>query len=392
MSRLAIVQNADEPQILSTAEMLRAAGYDRVLVCGDELIAELRRVGMDTVLSHRQMEAMGYDRLPAGIGHATVADVARCDLFCEIKVRNLPHLLTRWPRLERRLAYLRVNGSQPEICPKGGDEVNVPVPVITACLWYGTERYRRLRAGPDELPRPGEQHHPFPADHYREISEARLRAYAAEADANRHARTGRCYVCWPPYPRAAEYLTNNRLAITQAKGYDAPYGLAHYLPSWGYRDAVEPIAALGVKLYGDRAPAGQIPHSAVRLLGETARALVHLKAVDCPGWALYEALLSGCPVVTGRMLNARMLAYPLLEDGVTCLEFGVPCSREWGRGPVEIDRCVADVRAALDRLKDPAENARIGQAGRRRLLDLMWSKDDPADVESFTAFCRENFA
>lgn len=379
---LAIIQNADTPQIESSAEMLRSAGYDEIKVCGKSLRDELQRIGCDTVLAVKQMISMGYDSLEGGIGEASLEDVDRCDLFCEIKVRNVPKIVERWPRLKGRIAYWRVNGAQPEICPKGGDEVNLPCPIITACLWYGTDRYRAGRS----------TQHQSDLEHLasRSITLDDLKREAATV--RRHDPSGMCYVFWPPYPRKAVYTENARLSRTKSGHYDAAYGVAHYMPAWGYGPIVNQVADLGVHLYGDRAPRGQIPHSVVGTIAQTALALVHLKSVDCPGWALYEALLSGCPVITPRLMNSRMLGYELLEDGVTCLEFGVPASLEYGRGDMAYEQCVADIAKALDRLRDPAENRRIGESGKQRLLDLMWSKDKAEDVSSFQEFCERNFA
>jgi hypothetical protein len=111
--------------------------------------------------------------------------------------------------------------------------------------------------------------------------------------------------------------------------------------------------------------------------------------VDCPGWALYEAMLAGCPVVIPRLMNSRMLAYCLLDDGVTCLEYGTHATLEYGRGDPLLDDCLTDIKNALDQLHDPATNRRIGEVGRLRLNGLMWNPE--RDGESFRAFCQRNF-
>ena len=104
MNKLALIQNGDSPQLESSAVMLRAAGYD-VKYCGPALRRELLNAGCDTVLSVEQMYSLGYDRLDPSIEPATLDDMERCDLFCEIKVRNVPKIVARWPRLHGRIAY-----------------------------------------------------------------------------------------------------------------------------------------------------------------------------------------------------------------------------------------------------------------------------------------------
>lgn len=375
MSRLAIIQNGDSPQLESTAVMLRAAGYDDVRYCGRALRNALQAAGCDTVLGVEQMYALGYDRVDGSIREASPADMDRCDLFCEIKVRNVPLVARRWPRLAKQIVYVRVNGSEPEICPRGGDEVNLPCPVVTACLWYGHPRYRITDASETKS-----------AENHREGPPITLDDILADHAALVPGDNGMAYTCWPPYPRSGDYDRTDRSTLA---GYEPPYSLCHSTGAWGYGPIVDDCVKLGVRCYGNRSPHGQVPHRAVAGIAARALCLVHLKSVDCPGWALYEALLSGCPVVTGRLLNSRMLAYSLLEHGETCLEFGVPASRRYGRGDMNYPQCLTDIAAALERLRDPAENRRIGEAGRKRLRDLLWTPE--RDGAGFRAFMARHF-
>lgn len=369
---LAIIQNGDTPQLESSAVMLHHAGYE-VKHCGKRLRDELKSVGCDTVLAVEDMYALGYDALDPSIKEASLNDMLICDLFCEIKVRNIPKITARWPRLAKRMVYLRVNGAEPEICPKGGDEVNLPCPIITACLWYGCERYKHGRGEATNL------------GHLagKSVTPEQLREWAAEA------KTGdndMAYTCWPPYPRSAEYDSIDRSRLTV---HAFPYCLAHSARAWGYGPIVDDCVNLGVRVFGNNAPAGQIRHRDVPQVAAAALALVHLKSVDCPGWALYEAMLAGCPVITGRLLNSRMLAYDLLIDGETCLEFGVPASLEHGRGDMNYPKCLMDIADALEVLKDPKRNLEIGQAGRERLNELLWAPE--RDGPEFLAFMRRHF-
>jgi DNA-binding PadR family transcriptional regulator len=63
----------------------------------------------------------------------------------------------------------------------------------------------------------------------------------------------------------------------------------------------------------------------------------------------------------------------LLIPGETCLVF----DRETHDGltPDDVYYCTAEVREHLERLRDQAENYRIGSAGRQRLREVMWRED-----------------
>ena len=50
---------------------------------------------------------------------------------------------------------------------------------------------------------------------------------------------------------------------------------------------------------------------------------------------------------------------------------------------------MSGITRAIQRLRDPIKNQRIGQNGRERLLKLMW--DTKRDGPGFQAFMQENF-
>jgi hypothetical protein len=174
--------------------------------------------------------------------------------------------------------------------------------------------------------------------------------------------------------------------MTQVR-YEPPICLIHGAVGWGYGALFSAMRALGVKIYGYGSPDGLIPHGAVAERLATAVAYVHLKSSDAPGYALYEALAAGCPVVCTRRLIWRCRMQDLLVPGETCLVF----DRETHEGLTEQDVgvCTAEVRQYLNHLSDPTFNREIGLAGRERLLEVMWRPD--RDGPGFVDWVRRNF-
>jgi glycosyltransferase involved in cell wall biosynthesis len=146
---------------------------------------------------------------------------------------------------------------------------------------------------------------------------------------------------------------------------------------------------MGVKIHGAGSPDGLVQHWEVPSLLRNALAYVHLKSSDSPGYSLYEALAAGCPVVCTRRLIWRSRMQELFSPGETCLAF----DRETHDGLTEQDvaECTSEVAGHLERLRDPAENARIGMAGHRRLREVMWDAGRPEDVASLREFMRRHF-
>lgn len=337
---LAILNMADTPQIETTAYMLEYGGYE-VKILDPALAAELRRIGCDTVIEHKSMLDVGYDKLNMPIQKASVKEMDECSLFCEIKCRNVPHIRKRWPRLQNKICWWRVNGARPEICPKGGDEINIDYPVVGANLWYGTEEYNKA---------------------------------------------GRNYTFWPPYPRAADYDPKRREGRTT---FDSSFCLCHGINGWGFYGILARCIAMGVDVYGVNAPKGILSHFKVPDLVANGLCMTHIKSVDCPGWALYESMLGGCPVIVANLLINRMYAKDLFIPGETCMSFGPP-GDETGRGDMKFDECVQDIANALDYLKVIENNRRIGFAGRAKLLEVMWNEE--RDGASWKAWLAKEFA
>jgi hypothetical protein len=340
MSKVAILQMADAGPAESTALMLRCAGYD-VYLPDKKLRDELRRVGCDTVLSPRDLtRGMGYD--PVDIPEIGTEGMNRCDLYCDVKGhRNYERVVRRWSRLANRVLWVRINGGRPEhvVNERGdhGDEVNPPCPVLTPNLWYAEDGPWRDRS----------------------------------------------YACWPPFVRFGEYYdkwgrADNRTAFV----YRPPVCLIHNVGGWGYGPLVSPLRQLGVRVYGNGSPDGLLPHEIIPQKLSAALCVVHLKSSDAPGYAILESLAAACPVVCTRRLIWRCKMESLLVPGETCLVF----DRETHDALTadDVHSCTTEVAAHLDRLRDPAENRRVGEAGRSRLQSVMWN--EARDGDSFRRF------
>lgn len=350
MKKLAILQMADTSPAESTRAVLECAGY-RVVMPNDRLRAELRSIGCDTVLSPKDLErGMGYEPCNPLFDEVGPEAMDKCDLYCDIKAhRSYPKIVRRWPRLEGKILWTRIQGGKPEhvINARGdhGDEVNPPCPVLTPNMWY--------------------------ADSLDIASPAYGKPWA-----------GRAYAHWPPFVRMADHL-----APRDVGPYRQPICLIHNLTGWGYGALVPSMHDLGVACYGAGSPDGLVDHREIPVRLANALCMVHLKSNDAPGYALYEALASACPVVCTRRLIWRNRMQDLLIPGETCLVF----DRETHDGLTTEDvvECTREVREHLKALGDRKYNRKIGEAGRKRLKKVMWDED--RDGESFRTWMRGMF-
>lgn len=367
MTMIAIINCPDTGPLESLVVMLRSAGY-ACLYPDKELRSQLRSTGHDYVLEPQDLvERMGYER-PFQLTPATPRHMEHCELYVDIKAHKFyPHLCKRWPRLEGRVLWYRINGGRPEhvVNARGdhGDEVNPPCPVLTPNQWYrvtGETEYQ----GQDQY---GHCTINWPTP-WRES-----------------LRQGRFYTCWPPFYRFGDYYD-----LQRRSGSNHPaVCLIHNVQGWGYQDLVPNMRALGVRIYGAGSPNGLVQHNQVPILLRSALAMVHLKSSDAPGYAIYECLAAGCPLICTRRLIWRCRMQELLIPNETCLVF----DRETHDGltPADVESCTAEVKQHLDRLTNPDENKRIGMAGHRRLRDIMWSEHKQQDVESLRDFFTHNF-
>jgi len=433
---LAILQCADTGPLESLVVMLRAVDIDCALPDA-KLRDELRRLGCDTVIDPAQLtDSWGYDP-PMELPTASTADMSRTDvLYVDVKAhRNGPKVWAMWSHLEKRTLWYRINGGKPEHVRKGvcdacdgegslmyqmakerclelgghkvdtdrgtwyyvtkdeksiefktiggdctecrgkgcqedhGDEVNPPCPVLTPNRWYSTCLHCQHRNTCTFFVDPG------PC----EQCGARYGEEGPNADP-------RFYSCWPPFHRFKDYDHPRGQELGQ-KRYAPPVCFVHNLAGWGYGPLVEPMRELGVRMHGVRSPDGLVQHREVPALLSRTLAYVHLKSSDAPGYALYEALAAACPVVCTRKLIWKCRMQELLVPGVTCLAF----DRETHAGftPEDITECAREVREALGFLSFEEYNRKVGDAGRAKLLEVMWRPD--RDAASLGEFIATNF-
>jgi hypothetical protein len=354
----AILNVADQGPLESLVIMLRAVGYSCFLPSA-RLRDQLRQLGCDTVLDiDHLVNTMGYERpfsLPETGG------ISKGDLLVDVKAhRNAPKIWKRWDDLD--ILWYRINGGQPEhvINARGdfGDEINPPCPVLTPNQWYRCDCEEGVvinKSRPETCP----------------------------------WCKGKAYTCWPPFARFGDY-TGRYDGKGYGGHYTGPVCLIHNIQGWGYRELFDGLRGLGVKLYGAGSPDGLIDHKSVPSLLSSAVALVHPKSQDAPGYALYEAMAAGCPVIcTGRLIW-RCKMQDLLVPNETCLTFD---NRETHDGltPEQVEKDIADIRWYLETLADPVLNHKIGQAGRRRLREIMWSPERKEDVNSLQEFMERHF-
>lgn len=344
--KTAILQVADTGPLESLVVMLRSVGYECFLP-DDRLKGELRRIGCDTVLDVQGLvENWGYSQ-PMNLPEASSSMMRTVDLYVDVKGhRNGAKVVQNWPELKGKILWYRINGGEPEhvirrdadgnMTEDCGDEENPPCPILTPNLWY----------------------------------------------------TGhtQAYAMWPPFYRFDDYYSRQG----RARNYEKPICLIHNLQGWGYGKLTERIRALGVRCHGRSSPDDLIPHSQVSRELYSALAMVHLKSSDAPGYALYEGAASACPLVISKRLIWRNRMQDLFEPEVTCLTF----DRETHEGLTDqdIEECTRDIHVALERLKDPVLNEKIGMAARNRLHELMWSEKKREDVQSLGSFMERMFS
>jgi glycosyltransferase involved in cell wall biosynthesis len=375
--KIAMLQVADAGPLESLVYMLRECGYDCVIP--DDRLRRILRddLRMDNVHDPKDMtRGMGYD--PVHVPTAGPHLMESCDLYVDVKAQRChDKVVARWPRLQGKILWYRINGSSPEhvvryaadgsgrVQEDCGNEVDVPCPVLTPDLWYRLDPSRDC----DERGR-----------HFSELLAPSSPLREGGAD-----WAGMAYPCWPPFVRAGEYATPR---VNDSIGYEAPVCLVHNARGWGYERLFPHLQKMGVRILGAGSPDGLVRHSDVPRLLSRALCLVHPKSSDAPGYALYEALAAACPVVCPGRMVWRCAMHDLYKSGETCLTFDDRDSHD-ELTPAQAQEDADAIGRHIAALMDRNYNRRVGEAGRSRLRPVSWAQD--RDGDALRAWMRRHF-
>lgn len=342
--KTAICQVGHPWSLESLVIMLDAVGY-RCKILNHALRDQLKSWDCDTIVDAQSVAKSWNEALLFGLREAGPQDLMTCDLYVDTKAhRNGPKIWDHRPHLENKTLWYRINGGRPQNVPGKGEELNPPCPVLTPSRWYGDDCVTTT---------PSDKKEGF-------VTRSPCRSYS----------------CWPPFARWYQF---DKPRSPNPNGM--PFGLTHNVSGWGYGDVAAALRVLGVQCYGSGSPAGLALHDLLPEMLSTARAYVHMKANDAPGYALYEAIAAGCPVIISRRFVDCNAAQELFEDGITCLLY----DRTDAEGQIDVATCVEEVKQALLKLSDNRFNQIIGENAKKRLKSLMWNRGVGYVTDSVTA-------
>lgn len=325
----AVVTGCDTHPIRSLAMMLKSVGYE-VSMLTDEAMDKLRKRGYPGGVDANMLNGMGY--VNAGLPSATETDLETCDLFVDIKKVDADAMLKLYPRLVGKTIIFLINGGWDDY-----EDYGDFYPVVTSNFWVKTNAFKVY----------------MPFDNIHNLQ-----------------------------PR--EKITE----------FEPPIGLLHNARKWGFGHIIDEVMArTGLRVYGSYdSPAGMLTNDKVGEKLSKALCFIHLKASDCPGYALYEAMASGVPVVVTELFIDRMQFSGMYVKEKTCLT--------WGREAYEItnnDRrkivehmydkagtMIEGIVRAVERLKDPELNYEIGHRGYEHWKSLTeWNEKKQEQFKKF---------
>jgi glycosyltransferase involved in cell wall biosynthesis len=289
--------------------MLAAVGY-QVLVPGGALKKHLSGICDMIKRTH-------YSSRP----QASVQDFRECDLYVGIKHWYFRPIINATPRLKSKVLWFDINGGNPD---------------------------RQLPAGHEYKRFPPEPNTPYVGSY-------------------------KCYVgMGNQYSRYVPFASRGLFEKPRRDIDGKSMCLVHNVGNWGHGRLV-PDLTNQVDFFGARSPDGEIHRSEVPGKLRNARCYVHLKTKDCPGYALYSAMFSACPVIVTKTFIEATGFSDLYEHEESCLIS---------------EPTVEGIRECIDAVASPKLNRQIGEAGRQRAMKLVWSNRKKTDAESFREFMK----
>ncbi len=388
--KTALCRVSDVEPLLSLLPMLEGAGYECVLPNRSvrNLMRDIRCSNVDDFedMSHR----WGCEMPPPRFKEVGLEALNTVDLLVDVAACwNGRQLIERgFKHLEGRCLAYFINGGEPRDVEGKGDCRTPWCPMMVTAQHYRSTlfcdrtHWNKEAFSCDSPPNPRgywtndklsyPQRHRYddsnPQEALAEVMEEKpLWACPLCGDPLKPAPwLGKVYTFYPWFARASEIKQ-------RAMQFSPPVCLVHNVKSWGgawWRMA----QTCGVALYGGgSSPDGLLRHEEALKLYSHALCTVYAKSGGAVDYSILEPMWAGCPTTfhSSYVHNCRL--YDLLEDGETCLMW----DDEAGMA-----RCIA-------RLRDPAENWRIGEAGRRRAAEVQWKPD--VDQASFNKFLTRNF-
>lgn len=382
-NKIALVRVSDVEPLLSILPMLGCAGYAPVLP-NLELRNYLRDSGCRNVDNFDDMaRRWGCEMPPSSLQEVGPRMLDSCDLYVDVNgCHNGPKLWDRHPNLKGKVLTYFINGGEPRNVPDKGDCQTPATPMMTTAQHYHSTlfcptKHPNVEAfSCDDPPNPRgywtntSLSHPEIVSCGPEECSVDVLCPWGCGPLVRAPWLGKVYVFWPRFCR------EDRVPSRTQENYGNPVSFVHNCLSWGCQQFVEPARKLGVMAYGGgNSPDGLIRHEEVFSIYSKALCTVYLKGGGAVDYSILEPMACGCPTTfhESYVHNTRM--YDLLIPRETCLTW-------------KDEREMAEV---IQRLRDPAENRRIGEAGRKRAQEVQWSPNATSNIEGFRDFIQRNF-
>lgn len=381
--KVALCRISDIEPLLSILPMLDRAGYDCVLP-DRTLRDELRDMKCRNVDEFKDMHSRwGCEMPPSHLKEVGPSMMNSCHLYIDVNGQNGIIAQERYPNLKGRILCYFINGGDPRDTWDKGDNITPAYPIMTTARHYEGTLYC---PGPhpnkeiftsDNPPRPEGYWTNDNFKHPMQLSDpfdGHVINYLCPwgcgplKPAPWLDKTYLFYPMFTRWDRIGDRPTNGR--------YDDPVSFVHNCMGWGCGHFVEPARKMGVKAYGGgNSPDKMVPHEKCLQILQSALCTVYLKGGGAVDYSILEPMAMGCPTTFHESYRYNTRLYDLLIPGETCLTWHDESS----------------MAACIRQLEDPKENQRIGENGRKKMTELIWSANNTREIEEFTSFLNRCF-